>query len=149
MGAVKLKDIIDALQVQFDDHLSFLNLDTDEIEGVNRQLLGEAEETDEEESEDDDEDWALAKRIAGSDRYVRLPTNHDIHEWQIMADFARAQEGDLMGELLNALHRTHAYRHFKDVIRQSGVEQDWYRFRDQALREIAIEWCGENNIPWK
>ena len=30
-----------------------------------------------------------------------------------------------------------------------GVEKQWYSFKEQKLRDIAIEWCKENNIPYK
>jgi hypothetical protein len=146
---VKLQDVVNALEMRFDEYLQFLDLDTGDIAAVNRELPGEAEETEEEESEDDDEDGALAKRIAGSDQFVRLPMNYDVHEWQIMKDFALSQEGRLRSELLDALNGRGAYRHVKDTVRHQGVEEDWYRFRTDALREIAIEWCEGNHIAWK
>ena len=29
------------------------------------------------------------------------------------------------------------------------LEDDWYDYKDQRYREIAIEWCEENNIEWR
>jgi len=46
---VLLKDIVDALEMQFDESSSFLDLDTGQVETVSHDLLGEAEETGEEE----------------------------------------------------------------------------------------------------
>jgi hypothetical protein len=52
-------------------------------------------------------------------------------------------------QLLNALHgRGHSgtSRTRCGVYR---IEQDWFGFRDNALREIAIDWCEEHQIQWK
>ncbi len=32
------------------------------------------------------------------------------------------------------------------MIRELGLEDDWYRFRDEAYKEIAIAWCDDNGI---
>src|SRR5579863_9180125 len=95
-ATVLLKDIVDALEMQFDEQLSFLDLDTGQVETVSRELLGMAEEGDDEEEPDppepEDEEWALAKRIASSDRFVKLPTQFDVHEWSIMEEFSLSVE---------------------------------------------------------
>ena len=65
-ATARLSDIVDALQMQFDESPSFLDLDTGEVETVSRDLLLQAEE-----SADDEPDlplwqrpeWELAKRI--------------------------------------------------------------------------------------
>jgi hypothetical protein len=97
-ATVLLQDIVDTLEMQFDEYLSFLDLDTGEIETVSRDLLGEAEESDDEEEPDlpdgEDREWEIAKRIVTTDRFKRLPTNFDIHEWEIMQDFACSVESD-------------------------------------------------------
>jgi len=83
-AAVRLQDIVDALQGQMDDALSFVNVDTGEvIANMPRHVMGLAEESgeDEEVPDDvDDDEWERAREIAGSDRYQRLPTAFDIHE---------------------------------------------------------------------
>ena len=38
---------------------------------------------------------------------------------------------------------------FKEKIYQHDLEDDWYDYKDQRYRQIAIEWCEENNIEWK
>jgi hypothetical protein len=151
---VLLKDIVDALEMHFDEQLSFLDLDTGQVETVSRELLGMAEEGDDEEEPDllewQEGEWEVAKRIASSDRFVKLPTQFDIHEWAIMEEFSLSVESDRIREdLLNAIHRSGAFRRFKDTVRRCGIEQDWFAFRDDALRQIAIDWCEEHKIQWK
>jgi hypothetical protein len=88
-ATVLLRDIVDALEMQFDEQLSFLDLDTGHVETVSRELLGMEEEGDDEEpdpADQEDEEWEMAKRIVSSDRFVRLPTQFDVHEWAIMEE---------------------------------------------------------------
>jgi hypothetical protein len=52
-------------------------------------------------------------------------------------------------DLLYALHGAGAFRHFKHTVRRCGIEKDWFAFRDESLRAIAVEWCEEHHISWK
>ena len=42
-----------------------------------------------------------------------------------------------------------AFRHFKSAVRRLRIEQEWFRFRESALEEIAKAWLEENGIPVK
>jgi hypothetical protein len=103
-ATVRLKDIVDELEMQFDEQLSFLDLDTGQVETVSRDLLGMAEEGDAEEEPELPEwqegEWEVAKRIASSDRLVRLPTQFDVHEWSIMEEFSLSVESERIRESL-------------------------------------------------
>jgi Uncharacterised protein family (UPF0158) len=154
--AVRLSDIVDALQMQFDETPSFLDLETGQVVTVPLDLIRAAEEVEYEDDEgkDDksepDEEWEFAKRAAFLDRVKKLPTTFDVHEWAIMEEFSESVESDrTRDDLLSAIHGSGAFRYFKDSIQRYGIEKDWYRFRDQALRRIAIDWCEENDIQWK
>jgi hypothetical protein len=150
---ILLKDIVDALEMQFDESLSVLDLDTGRVETVSRDLLSEADEPGEEEPDLPDwqeDEWEVANRIVSSDRFVALPTKFDIHEWSIIEEFSYSVESrPIQADLLNALHGRRAFRFFKDTVRRHGIEKDWFQFRDEALRDIAIEWCEEHQIRWK
>jgi len=155
MGAkVKLQDVIDALDMQPDEYSAYLDLDSGEVESVSLELLNQAGESGEGEEPDlldwQEEEWEIAKRIASTDRFLPLPTKDEVHEWAIMQDFtltvksARTRE-----ELLSAIHGAGAFRHFKSTIRRHGIEQTWFDFRAEALRTIAVDWCGEHQIVWE
>ncbi len=47
-------------------------------------------------------------------------------------------------DLLDAIHGGGAFRRFKNVIFRRELEEAWYRFRDRALADIAVEWLEEN-----
>ena len=152
-ATVLLKDIIDALEMQFDEWSSFLDLDTGRVETVSNDLLGEADES---VGEGPDlpawqrQEWEIAKRIVSTDRFQRLPTKFDVHEWAIMEDFSNSLPSDrVRQDLLNAIHGTGAFRHFKDALRRHQIESAWFEFRAEALRQIALDWCEEHHIRWQ
>jgi len=33
-------------------------------------------------------------------------------------------------------------------IHRCGIAEEWYKFRDEALKKIAIKWCEENDIRY-
>lgn len=150
-ATARLKDIVDALEMQFNEFSSFLDLETGEVETVSVDLLDEAESDPEDDHPDhEDKEWELAKRIVSTDRYQRLPTKYDVHEWEIMKGFAGSVESEeIRDDLLYTIHGPGAFRGFKNVIRRYRIEQDWFAFRTGALRQIAIDWCEEHHILWK
>ena len=152
-ATVLLKDIIDALEMQFDESSSFLDLDTGRVETVSNDLLGQADGPVGEEPNLpawQKQEWAIARRIVSTDRFQQLPTKFDFHEWAIMQDFSNSVASDrVRGDLLNAIHGAGASRHFKDAIRRHQIESAWFEFRTQALRQIALDWCEEHHLGWQ
>jgi hypothetical protein len=59
------------------------------------------------------------------------------------------QSNKIREELLDAIHGAGAFRNFKATLRRRRIEDAWFAFRAQALREIAIDWCAENEIVWE
>jgi hypothetical protein len=152
-ATVHLNDIIDALEMQFDDSFSYLDLDAGQVITLSEDLLREAEEHGEEEPDVPDwqkAEWEIAKRIVSTDRFITLPTKFDVNEWEIMQDFSRSMESDgVRDELSRAIHGAGAFRNFKDTVSRLGIEPAWFAFRADALRQIALEWCEENRIVWR
>src|ERR1039457_438849 len=151
---VQLKDIVEALEMQFDEASSFLDLDTGKVETVSQDLLSEAEESDDDEQPDlpdwQKPEWEIAKRIVSTDRFKSLPTKYDVHEWEIMRDFADwGESGKISEELLRAIHGAGAFRYFKDTLRRRGIEKKWFEFREEALKTIAREWCEDQGVAWE
>jgi len=151
-ATVRLSDIVDALEMQADEYPSYLDLDTGQVVGVSRGLLRDAEESDDEPDLPawQKAEWEIAKRIVSTGRFQKLPTEFDVHEWAIMQDFSRSVESDRIREdLLRAIHGAGAFRIFKDTVRRYGIDSAWFRFRTEALRQIARNWCEENQIAWE
>jgi len=153
-AAARLNDIVDALEMQFDELSSFLDRDAGQVETVSQDLLREAEEPDDGEEPDlpawQEQEWEIAKRIVFTDRFVKLPSKFDVHEWAIMQDFSLSVEsGRIREDLLHAIHGAGAFRMFKGAVRRHRIESAWFAFRTEALRQIAIDWCEENQIAWE
>jgi len=79
-ATVHLNDIVEALEMQFDESPSFLDLETGNVETVSVDLLRDVEESGDDDDEDlldgEDEEWETAKRIVAMDR--RLETSHQV-----------------------------------------------------------------------
>ncbi|MGD0498450.1 MAG: UPF0158 family protein [Bryobacteraceae bacterium] len=150
-ATVRLNDVVDALEMQFDESDSFLDRETGQVKTVSHDLLREAEESVDDEEPDlpawQKQEWEIAKRIVSTGQFQKLPTKYEVHEWAIMLDFSRSVESDRIREdLLHAIHGAGAFRSFKDGVRRHGIESAWLAFRTEALRQIALDWCEENQI---
>ena len=133
-ATVRLNDIVDALEMQFDESSSFLDRATGQVETVSHFLLREAEKSGDGEEPDiptwQKQEWEIAKRIVSSDHFQRLPTKFEVHEWAIMQDFSRSVESDRISEdLLRAIDGAGAFRNFKETLRRHRIESDWFAFR--------------------
>ena len=36
----------------------------------------------------------------------------------------------------------------KGAFRRFGIEDYWYQYRDEAIKQIAIDWCNKNGIAF-
>lgn len=149
---VKLDEIIDGLESQSDESRSFLNKKTGEIVLITDEELNAAEEN---EPIEDFPDWQqdpvrIAKEIiAETGDYISLPTKFDIDEYRVMERFCLSMDDPEMSDLLYSLIKgSGAFRRFKDAIYRYGIEDEWHSYRNNALKEIAIEWCREHGIEF-
>jgi hypothetical protein len=152
-ASVRLRDILDALEVQFDEYSSFLDLETGQVETVSNALLHDAEESGDDEepvlSSWQKQEWETVKQIVSTNRFVKLPTKFEVHEWAIMQEFAHSVDSQaIRKQLLNAIHGAGAFRMFKETLRRHGIESSWFAFRSDALRQIATDWCQKQHITW-
>lgn len=138
---VLLEEVVDAIEMQSDSMRHYLDRQTGNIELV----------TDDDTAGDEDM-MALAEAIEGDTegRFVPLPDSFDVHEWEMMENFARhLRDPDAAEALLGAIRGRGAFRRFKDQVERLGMMEQWYTFRDARYREIAIEWCQENDIAYR
>jgi hypothetical protein len=149
---VKLQNIIEELEIQFDESRTFLNKETNIIVSVTSEELRAAEddETFDHLPEWQQEDRKLAIDIFENfENYIELPTKYAVNEYEIMEDFCQNinNQGN-RNVLLKVIKGKGAFRRFKEKIIEFEIEKEWYLFRDTQLKEIAIEWCKENNINY-
>ena len=148
---ISLREVIEAMETTNEDCVSYLDPETGEIITVTE----EERHLVEEESLEDVPEWQreMMPKIRAaleSDRFLELPYRFDIHEWSIMDEFSRAQESEsIRQELADAIHGAGAFRVFRSAIRRLGLEKSWYKFRDEALAEIARNWLEEHKLSYK
>jgi hypothetical protein len=149
-GPVKLKGLIEAMQWQMDEYTTYFHKKSGEFVSISDAEFRAAEAAENEvnflDVEEDGVKIAI-DMLENSADYIELPSSYDIHEYEMLKRFCLAVENDQAKNiLLIAIKGTGAFRRFKEMIRELGMEDDWYRFRDEAYKEIAIDWCKANSI---
>lgn len=132
---VTLSKIIEGLEMINDIDDCYYNPESDEIFLSN---IGECENLSE-----DEIDELFEKSII-------LPTQYEVNEYQIMEGFIDTIDNL---EIKNNLHRLiqgkGAFRRFKDYCINVNIIQNWYDYREQRYKDIAINWCKGNNIQYE
>ncbi|MDQ0257040.1 hypothetical protein J2S74_004485 [Evansella vedderi] len=149
---VKLENILEGMELQSEENNAYLNLETGEIVYVSREALLMAEDGEEYEHLPDwqqDEVQVAYDIVENFDKYDSLPTSFDIHEYDMMERFCYSlsdhQKQDI---LLQAIRGKGAFRRFKDNVTRLGIVEQWYDYRDLCYKEIAKEFCQNNNIDY-
>ena len=150
MPKILLSYIVEALEMQ--DQLSshYYHIPTGEIVFIGDNYFMHEEADDD---PDDYADWELesiekAKDVTGNDDYVELPTSFDINEYSMMERFCFTIQDDIGNILYDSIQGSGAFGRFKNIIQRYGIENRWYKYRENLYYEIAKEWCEENEIPF-
>ena len=81
---------------------------------------------------------------------IILPTQYEINEYQMMVDFIDTIENlEIKNNLQKLIQGKGAFRRFKDYCFEMDIIQDRYKFRDERYKEIAIDWCKQNELEYK
>jgi hypothetical protein len=152
-GVAKLQDIIDAISLQMDEVFQYLNRETGEVVGVTSEELEAAEK---EEMEGypawQQANIELAQQIINDSegKFVELPSRYEINEYEIMESFCYGvRDRRISEELAYTIKGRGAFRRFKDRVHQYGLAEEWYKYRDEAFREIAKAWCERHQIGYE
>lgn len=127
-----IEEVAETLQMVSDDFRYHYNMKTGEFLCVMPDYMSEAE------LDDLEEHWG---------DYIPLPTQYEINEYEMMADFACQYPDETIGErLCDALRGRGAFRRFKDTVYRLGICEIWFAFRDVRYYMLAKEWCEEHNL---
>jgi hypothetical protein len=162
--SVSLRDLVDELQMLSDESHAYLNKVTGKVITITDDDFAMAENDNELEDElEDAEDETLGeasdletqfyqevKKVLALDAdYLKLPSKFDIYEYEIMERFCLTfPDGKVSDVLLGKIRGSGAFRRFKDTIYQYGIENDWFKYRDEAYKEIAIVWLESNGLAY-
>ncbi len=135
---VKLQDVIDGIDMVSEDSTCYLDRETGEVLFIS------------EIADNDYDDDILELLEEGSDRFIEFPSQWDRNDYQTMVDFIESlpqrKEQNLLAISING---SGAFRRFKYTASELGLLDDWYHFLNNAHRELAIEWCEDNEIEYE
>jgi hypothetical protein len=162
---VSLRDLVDELQTLSDESHVYLNKVTGKVITITVDDFAIARNADEfDEIEEDDEiadnlrEYAdleidffqeVKKVLSLDEDYLKLPSKFDIDEYEIMERFCLSISDEKISDvLLSKIRGSGAFRRFKDTIYRYGIEKDWFRFKDEAYKEIAISWLESKGFTY-
>lgn len=147
--SVDLARLTDELDSLFEGTSVYVNRRTGEIVAVMDSDVGAIEDGEEDfEPEGGDDILPLLHAIVESGDWVAMPDRFEIHEWQIMSDFADSLGGPVGDELARAIRGRGAFRMFKDVIYRHGIHDEWFAFKHKAVERIAVRALEAESIPY-
>jgi len=59
------------------------------------------------------------------------------------------EDGDIKDSLLDAISGKGAFKMFKSRAYEYNILEKWYEYKNEALKQIAIDWCEENEIEFE
>lgn len=72
------------------------------------------------------------------------------HEgFEIMEEFVDAHPGRHQTYLYKALTRRHPFSSFRGAVENCGLLQQWYDWKDEAMKEKARDWMHFNDVDFK
>ncbi|KQL39310.1 hypothetical protein AN960_10125 [Bacillus sp. FJAT-25509] len=149
---VKIKDIIEEMEMHFEGYRSFVKIRTGEVFSVSEDDLIDAED---EKTMDDLQDWQIENLeianeiVENYEDYKELPSKYEIDEYKMVKDFClTVKDVKVQKILLIAIEGKGAFRKFKDTVIEFNIEMDWYSYRDRRYKDLAIAWCQNNDIEY-
>jgi hypothetical protein len=152
MKQVSLRAVVDEMDIMSDSMTAYINNKTGELFTVGEEEAGIVERGDE--ANESIPGWQKeilqkVREVLESEDFIALPDKFEIHEYAIMERFCLSlSDDDSRDELLDAIRSRGAFRRFKDAICRMDIEDDWYRFRDQALKRIAVDFLEMEGIEF-
>jgi hypothetical protein len=119
----------------------FLDRQTGKVECVSREVLGIVEEggTIDDVLEWQQDQFKVAEaRFADWDRFEKLPTKYDIHEWEIMREFAESVEPERLATICKKPF-TAAAHSATSRIRRGAIAAKKDRFAHAEALELKAE----------
>ena len=150
---VKLDDLMEPFEFANESQPYFLNRSTGEIHLIPEdfQIFGD----DDDFLENDLPDWEkefvpIYKDIKENpDNYIAFPDQFDINMYSIMERFTLSLKDTKMRDVIyHAMKGSGAFSRFRDSLDRFGITDEWYKYKDQALRELAVVWCRGNDIEY-
>ena len=154
MLSVSLKQVVEQLETANDEMVSYINRANGELVMIDIESSSLAED-DCDGSLEHLPEWqrdvvAEAKRVRADKNFIALPGQYDINEYEIMERFCLSLDSEHMqNSLLAALKGRGAFARFKAFIYTENIHENWFAFKNTALKQIAIDFLDSENIPYQ
>ena len=152
MKPVSLQSVVNEMDIPSDEMTAYVNKKTEELFTVSEEetrIIEAGNEDDEFIPQWQKEILPKVREVLESDDFVALPDKFEIHEYSIMERFCLSLPDEaLQNELLHAIRGSGAFRRFKAAIYRKEIQDDWYRFRNEALKRIATDFLESEGILW-
>lgn len=80
------------------------------------------------------------------EQYIQLPTKDQINEYGMILEFCKSiKDEEVRNKILS---KKEFFRELREAIEENGFISEWYDYREDAERKIAIKWCEDNNIDY-
>ncbi len=142
-------DIVESMDLIGDGVDVYFDLETNETRPVTEMEVESIDQLSDESSEWENEVAVETKQILDNidGRFLKLPDSFEINQLNIMNDFAEAQSDEEVAvKLRNAIHGSGAFKKFKKLLLENELETEWFQFRSDKFRTMALEWCEANGI---
>jgi hypothetical protein len=154
MKPVKLSELIETLELDTDERVTKVDLLSGCVVSVERSVVSAMEEGDEA-SLSELPDWqqpevAIARAIAEDpgERFVAAPKQFDFHEYRQMERFiGMVADAEAAEQFWRSIKGKGAFRYFKDTASRLGWLEQWYQYRDEAMKEFVLGWAKAHQIP--
>lgn len=155
-ATAKLSDLMDAIELPTDEHYVAFDRQEGRIVSVEQYIL-RAVETGELEELKDVPEWQkqeieTARAIVADtgDRFIDAPDKFEFHEYRQMERFIGSlNDARTVDELWRAIKGRGAFRYFKDTAHRFGLLEQWFRYRDEAVKEFVIAWAEANHVDYE
>ena len=164
---VSLRDLVDELQTLSHESYVYLKKTTGKVISIrdddcemvrNMEEFDEIEEGKDAEIINDLDEYSdleieffqdVKNVLLLDNEYLNLPSKFDIDEYEIMERFCLSVSDEkISAVLLGKIRGSGAFRRFKDTIYRYRIEEDWFRFRDEAYKEIAVSWLESHGFAY-
>ncbi len=151
--SVRLSAIMEVIEISSEAFSSYLNRISGHAITLSEEEISAAEEGDD---LDDYPAWQRESILMARDflknenDYLGLPTKDDLDEYRLMEKFSLSVEDpNTLDILYGAIKGKGAFRRFKDALHRLNLTDEWYAYREAAVRQVAIDWCELNEINWQ
>src|SRR5215208_39339 len=147
---VSLREFVGEMQILSDEAHTYINKRTGDLITITDDDIAMSELDEQEDSfEWQEEIIQTTKKVLSSDEYLGIPSKFDIDEYEIMERFCLSvPDESISDDLLGQIRGSGAFGRFKDAIYRYSLEKDWFKFRDEAYKEIAISWLKDNGFAY-